>query len=82
MDLFKDIGMLGCKPSKVPIDYTHKLGEAIDSPEVDRGRYQRLIGKLTYLSHTRLDIAYVVSILSQFTHAPQEAHLKAAYKTL
>ena len=47
---------------------------------IDRGRYQRLVGKLIYLSHTRPDIAYVVGIVSQFMHSPQEDHWEAVLR--
>ena len=35
---------------------------------VDKGRYQRLVGRLMYLAHTRPDLAYALSIVSQFMH--------------
>ena len=43
---------------------------------------RRLVGKLIYLSHTRPDIAYAVSIISQFMHSPTKRHLEAAYHIL
>jgi len=44
--------------------------------------YQRLVGKLIYLAHTRPDITFSVSVVSQFMHAPYEEHLEAAHKIL
>ncbi|RVW96113.1 hypothetical protein CK203_037829 [Vitis vinifera] len=38
--------------------------------------YQRLVGRLIYLSHTRPDIAFSVSMVSQFMHVPGPEHLK------
>ena len=38
--------------------------------------------KLIYLSHTRLDIAFAVSIISHFMHHPREEHLEAIYTIL
>ena len=35
------------------------------------------MGKLIYLSHTRLDIAYAISVVSQFMHYPSEVHMSA-----
>jgi len=49
---------------------------------VDKGRYQRLVGRLIYLSHTRPDIAYAVSVVSQFMHEPYEEHLEAVHRIL
>ncbi|XP_062093737.1 uncharacterized mitochondrial protein AtMg00810-like [Humulus lupulus] len=49
---------------------------------VDKGMYQRLVGKLIYLSHTRLDIAFAVSLVSQNMDNPLKEHLEAVYKVL
>jgi hypothetical protein len=70
LDLLKETGMLGCKATDNPVEVNVKLGEDGENPLVDKGRYQRLVGRLIYFSHTRLDIAYVVSLVSQFMHAP------------
>ena len=73
-DLLKEPGKSDCKPSAVPIDPNSKLKiDEKDSP-TDKGRYQRLVGKLNYLNHTRPDIAYIVGILSQFMKDPRESH--------
>ncbi|XP_031281719.1 secreted RxLR effector protein 161-like [Pistacia vera] len=58
-----------------------KRTEDIKKP-VERDKYQRLVGKLIYLSHTRPDIAFAVSVVSQHMHSPKEAHLEAVYKIL
>ncbi|GKD45151.1 ribonuclease H-like domain-containing protein, partial [Tanacetum coccineum] len=44
--------------------------------------YQKLIGKLIYLTTTRPDIAYTVSCLSQFMQNPLKSHLKIAIKVI
>lgn len=54
--------MLACKPAETPIDPTCKLGLLRESKSVDRERYQKLIGKLIYLSHPRPDITYSVML--------------------
>ncbi|KAJ0860964.1 putative RNA-directed DNA polymerase [Helianthus annuus] len=45
-------------------------------------RFQKLIGKLIYLSLTRPDISYTVQFLSQFMHKPKEVHLSLALRLL
>ena len=48
----------------------------------DRGKYQKMVGKLIYLSHTRLDIAYAVGVVSRFMHQPQIQHMIAIMRIL
>ncbi|KAL5812183.1 hypothetical protein ACOSQ3_027133 [Xanthoceras sorbifolium] len=52
LDLLQEIGMMDCKPIETSMDTTIKLGGNIDSAPVDKGRYQRLVGRLIYLTHT------------------------------
>ena len=82
LDLLKETGMLGCKPGDTLINPYHKLGYATEGKSVDRESYQRLVGKLIYLSHTRPDIAFAVSVVSQFMHSPCKEHLEVVYKVL
>ncbi|KAK0577899.1 hypothetical protein LWI29_001989 [Acer saccharum] len=82
LDLLKETGMLGCKPADTPMESSYKISFKEDSPLVDTGRYQRLVGKLIYLSHTRPDIGFPVSVISQFMNKPNEEHLEAVYRIL
>ena len=77
LDLLTETGMLACKPIDTPMEMNHKLGQTEDQKATDKGCYQRLVGKLIYLSHTRPDIAYAVSVVSQFMHSPGEVHMEA-----
>ncbi|CAL2227071.1 unnamed protein product [Prunus armeniaca] len=77
LDLLTDTGMLDCKPADTPIVQNHHLGEYPDQVPTHKERYQRLVGRLIYLSHTRPDIAYAVSVVSQFMHSPSEYHMNA-----
>ncbi|RVX04977.1 Retrovirus-related Pol polyprotein from transposon TNT 1-94 [Vitis vinifera] len=67
LDLLNETGMLGCKPTETPMDTTVKLEESDGSAPVDKRRYQRLMGKLIYLSHTRPDIGFSVSVAGSVT---------------
>ena len=40
------------------------------------------MGRLIYLAHTRPDIAFVVSVVSQFMHSPRSKHFEAVYRIL
>jgi hypothetical protein len=82
LDLLKETGMLGCKATDNLVEVNAKLGECGKSPFVDKGRYQKLVGRLIYLSHTCPDIAYVVIVVSQFIHSPREPHMEAVYRIL
>ena len=81
-DLLAKTRKIGCKQVSTPMDPNHKLGEAKEEPMVDKRMYQRLVGRLIYLVHTRPDIAYSVSVINQFMHDPREPHLQAAYRVL
>ena len=49
---------------------------------MDRECYQRLVGRLIYLTHTRPDITFGVSIVSQFMHSPGPTHFEAVFRIL
>nr|GEV38796.1 ribonuclease H-like domain-containing protein [Tanacetum cinerariifolium] len=83
LDLLSEYGMLACKPAKTPL-----MSKLIISNEASENDpllenvtdYQRLMGKLIYLTNTRPDISYDVHCLSQFMHSPLSSHLKIAFK--
>ena len=81
VDLLKESGMIGCKPASTTVDPNVKLNSD-DGELVDKGRYQRLVGKLIYLVHTRPDIAFAVSVVSHFMHSPRSLHSHAISRIL
>ncbi|RVW59632.1 hypothetical protein CK203_103276 [Vitis vinifera] len=54
--------MLRCKIVNAPIKSNHKLGNKNKEPMADWGIHKRIVGKLIYLSNTKLDIAYAISV--------------------
>ena len=64
LDLLKETEMLKCKLADTPMDHTNKLGTMEGSAPIDKGRYQRLVGKLVYLTHTRLNIGFSIGVVS------------------
>ncbi|XP_042007450.1 uncharacterized mitochondrial protein AtMg00810-like [Salvia splendens] len=82
MDLLRDAGMFGCKPSAVPMDPLKKLKLDSDTPLKDASKYRRLIGRLLYLCITRPDVTFAVHKLSQYVSNPSDEHWEAAEKIL
>lgn len=60
LDLLAETGMVDCKPAETPIIFNHGLQMIQGEKLADRGQYERTVGKLIYLSHTRPFIAYAV----------------------
>lgn len=69
------------KPAEIPMKSNIKL-RLEGGKEVNQKQYQRFIGKLIYLSHTHSNIAFVVSIVSQFIHIHKETYLEIVYRIL
>ena len=74
--------MLGCKLANTPIKMNHKLCEDMDQEPTNKEQYQHLVGRLIYLAHTRPNIAYAVSVVSQFMHSPSVFHKNAVDRIL
>ena len=74
LDLLKETGMTGCKAANTPIEPNVKLKIAAANEVMDKARYQRLVGRLIYLAHTRPDIAFAVNLLARFSSAPTKRH--------
>ena len=68
--------------SKTPIEPNVRLQAAKAEEVKNMEQYQRLVGRLIYLSHTRPDITFTVSIASQFMHSPGSEHFEVVYRIL
>jgi len=74
LDLFCEVDMLECKPTKTPLD--NKLQLTLDEESFDQPQlYQKMVGKLIYLTITRSGLSHSVSIVSQFMHSLTAAHM-------
>ncbi|RVW15990.1 Retrovirus-related Pol polyprotein from transposon RE1 [Vitis vinifera] len=74
--------MSGCQPVNTPIEEGLKLCVEPNQVSTDKGRYQRLVGRLMYLAHTRPNLAYALSVVSQYMHNPGEQHMNAVMRIL
>ena len=82
LDLLTETGKLGAKPCSAPMTPGLQLWKDDGEPFEDPERYRRLVGKLNYLTVTRPDIAYPVSVVSQFMSSPTVKHWEALEQIL
>ncbi|KAL6311472.1 hypothetical protein AAG906_012053 [Vitis piasezkii] len=82
LDLLKETGKIEAKPCTTPMVPNVQLMLDDGDPFYNPERYRRVVGKLNYLTVTRPDIAYAVSVVSQFTSAPILKHWAALEQIL
>ncbi|KAK2995291.1 hypothetical protein RJ640_013500 [Escallonia rubra] len=82
LDILQDLGLLGVRPDKFPMEQNLKLTPTDGILLSDQTKYRRLVGRLIYLTVTRPDIVYSVRTLSQFMHEPRKPHWDAAIRIL
>lgn len=95
LELISEMGLSGARHVHTPlypniklicIEYDSHIQDtntiARDKPLTDVGRYQRLVGRLLYLTMTRVDISFAVQVLSQYMHAPKESHMEAELRLI
>ncbi|XP_055804148.1 uncharacterized mitochondrial protein AtMg00240-like [Solanum dulcamara] len=86
LELILEVGLSGARPSPTLLEVNHKLrtvdydahvGNKADPEVEDLVGYQKLIGKLIYLTITSPDICFDVQVRSQFMQRPKQSHLDA-----
>ena len=79
LDRFK---MDRCNLVKNPVVPSHKLDKDEDGVRVDNTLYKQIVGSLMYLTTTRPDITFIVSLISRYMEHPTEMHLQATKRVL
>ena len=69
--------MADIKQTKNPFLSGIKMHEFGNFPLVDITLYKKLVGSLLYLTHTRPDLYYVVSVVEIHMHHPHGIHWRA-----
>src|SRR4051812_37683952 len=73
--------MTGCKVASTLVEQNQKLSVEGGDP-VNKERYQKLVGRLLHLLHTRPDISHAVSLVSRYMHDPRTQHMEASMRVL
>ena len=68
--------MSNCKTALTPVIIGLKLSKDDEGSTVDPMLFKRLVGSLMYLTATRPDIMYGVSLISIFMESPKDSHWK------
>ncbi|WVZ15755.1 hypothetical protein V8G54_013321 [Vigna mungo] len=77
-----EAGLLGAKPTPLPLEENHRLA-LVEGPFLsDPARYRHLVGRLIYLCFTRPELSYSVHTLCQFMQQPREDHWHAAFRVV
>lgn len=74
--------MSSCKPTTTPLAVNEKLRQIDGAEKADANMFRSLVGSLIYLTNTRPDIVYPVSLVSRFMHDPSKLHFAAAKRIL
>ncbi len=74
--------MESSKEMATPVESYLKLKEKERKLLKDARKFWPLVGSLIYLTITRLEIAYFVSVISQFLHNPRIPYLDATKRVL
>ncbi|XP_052116449.1 secreted RxLR effector protein 161-like [Arachis duranensis] len=70
------------KPINIPMHASTKLDKDKNENNVDKTRYQRMIGSQIYLTALRPDIIFIVRLCSRFQSQPKESHLSAVKRII
>ena len=81
LEIIENAGLLGAAPIDTLMERGLKLFDKSDLLK-DQGRYRRLVGRLIYLTVSRLDITYAVHVLSRFMYQPRKAHMEAVFRVV
>lgn len=80
--ILRKAGMGDCNPAMFPMDPKEHIDRDEKGKPVDTTLYKSMVGGLSYLVHTRLDIAYSVGIVSRYMERPTKLHQDAVKQIL
>jgi len=82
IDLLKKFNMLECKLVTPPMIANNKLQQNDGAAKINSKHFRSLVGSLIYLTNSRLDILFSVSIISIFIENPNKLHFATIKRIL
>lgn len=82
LNLLLETRCTNAKGANTSLEMTTKLEPQIGEKMEDSEYYKRIVSKLIYVTVTRSDIAFAVSVVSQFMQAPRESHWNAVLRSI
>ena len=82
IDVLNRFGMAESNLVSSPIVLGVKLNKDDQGVQVDESYYRQIVGSLMYLTTTRPNMMFSVSLISRFMSRPTELHLQAAKRIL
>lgn len=82
LDILASAHMSDASPVSTPLDINNILSMHSGTTLTKPTEYCTLVGRLQYLTLTRMDIGYAVNKLSQFMHRPTTLHWQALKRLL
>jgi len=81
-DLLLKVEMLRCGSIDTPMDENTRLLSDHGQLFEDIGRYMRMVKKLNYLTVTKPNITFAISVVSHFLSASRTTHLEVVIRIL
>lgn len=81
-DLLKRFSMTNCEVAATPMNINEKLQREDGTERANPRLFRSLVGGLNYLTHSRPDISFSVSVVSRFLHSPTKQQFGAAKRIL
>ena len=75
-EILKKFRMEDCKSTATPMNQRGKFSKDDEADKVEEHQFKSLIGCLIFLTATRPDIMFAISMLLRFMHYASEVHLQ------
>jgi hypothetical protein len=63
LEILQEFGLIHCNVAMMILPEGFKMGKEEDSKLVDLLTFWRIVGKLIYLTNTRPDVVYAISVI-------------------